>query len=38
MDLVFDDRYSMASNELHLLNTLLLAKTADTLTEEGRNR
>lgn len=27
LDLVFDDRYFMASNELNLLNTLLLAKT-----------
>ena len=26
LDLVFDDRYFMASNELNLLNTLLLAK------------
>lgn len=25
-DLVFDDRYFMASNELNLLNTLLLSK------------
>lgn len=38
MDLVFDDRYFMASNELNLLNTLLLAKTADTPAEEGQNR
>ncbi|WP_028874786.1 hypothetical protein [Tepidiphilus margaritifer] len=29
LDLVFDDRYFMASNELNLLNTLLLAKTSD---------
>ena len=28
-DLVFDDRYFMASNELNLLNTLLLAKQDD---------
>lgn len=34
MELVFDDRYFMASNELNLLNTLLLAKTADTVAEE----
>ena len=26
LDLVFDDRYFMASNELNLLNVLLLAK------------
>ena len=25
LDLVFDDRYFMASNEMNLLNTLLLA-------------
>jgi hypothetical protein len=37
-DLVFDDRYFMALNELNLLNTLLLAKTADVLAEEGQNR
>jgi hypothetical protein len=35
---VFDDRYFMALNELNLLNTLLLAKTADVLAEEGQNR
>lgn len=28
LDLVFDDRYFMASNELNLLNTLLLSKSA----------
>ncbi|MDI1258272.1 hypothetical protein [Aquabacterium sp.] len=28
LDLVFDDRYFMASNELNLLNTLLLANTS----------
>ncbi|BDB29546.1 helicase (plasmid) [Cupriavidus sp. P-10] len=28
LDTVFDDRYFMASNELNLLNTLLLAKTS----------
>ncbi|WP_332747621.1 hypothetical protein [Hydrogenophaga sp.] len=28
LDLVFDDRYFMASNELNLLNTLLLSKTS----------
>ena len=29
LDLVFDDRYFMTSNELNLLNTLLLAKQHD---------
>jgi hypothetical protein len=29
LDLVFDDRYFMASNELNLLNTLLLANQAE---------
>lgn len=29
LDTVFDDRYFMASNELNLLNTLLLAKVND---------
>ena len=31
LDTVFDDRYFMASNELNLLNTLLLAKSEDTI-------
>ena len=29
LDLVFDDRYFMTSNELNLLNTLLLANRGD---------
>jgi hypothetical protein len=29
LDIVFDDRYFMASNELNLLNTLLLANEQD---------
>lgn len=29
LDLVFDDRYFMASNELNLLNTLLLARSSE---------
>lgn len=36
LDLVFDDRYFMASNELNLLNTLLLAKGASPESERPR--
>lgn len=35
LDLVFDDRYFMASNELNLLNTLLLARDADDANNES---
>jgi hypothetical protein len=35
LDLVFDDRYFMASNELNLLNTLLLAAADANVSGEG---
>jgi hypothetical protein len=35
LDLVFDDRYFMASNELNLLNTLLLASAASEKPDES---
>jgi hypothetical protein len=34
LDLAFDDRYFMASNELNLLNTLLLAEEAGDVAED----
>ena len=33
LDLVFDDRYFMASNELNLLNTLLLSSASEALND-----